>query len=397
MKWNVDLKDKSLKPFICILAVGAILILFEKFLGNISIIFVFAAMLVKAIVKLISPFIVGFCIAYLLNAPTSFIERTLFPGNSVNKKLKRFLSMVITDLIIFGGIVWIMAFFIPEFIANFKNFVVMIPKNADILNARITEIFDQISFIDSDDAVKALGFILQPVTQFLNNILNDMPGTIKVIAGSTYGVVARIFSFFMGFILSFYMLFEKEDFSRKVKKITYTMFNKEKADKIEKNVLRINGIFKKFIVGKSLDSLIIGIICFVCLHIMKIPYNVLISVIVGITNMIPYFGPFMGGIPAVLIVLLSFPSKTLFMIVFIIILQQFDGNILGPKILGDSIGLSPIWIIFSIIIGGALGGVIGMFIGVPVFASVKLFFDEYIDSKFKEKYKDDPPNLDSIK
>ena len=137
---------------------------------------------------------------------------------------------------------------------------------------------------------------------------------------------------------------------------------------------------------KTIDSLIIGILCFLGLTIMKMPFSVMISVIVGVTNMIPYFGPFIGAIPSILIVLLISPIKAVWVAIFILILQQLDGNVIGPKILGISTGMSALWIIFSVTIGGALAGPVGMLLGVPICASIKLFFGETVNQAYAEKY-----------
>ena len=153
-------------------------------------------------------------------------------------------------------------------------------------------------------------------------------------------------------------------------------------------------IFNDFIVGKAIDSLIIGIIAIIVLTIMKAPFPLILSLIIGVTNMIPYFGPFIGAIPAILITLLIDPPLAVVVGIFILILQQFDGNFLGPKILGESVELRPLWIILAVMIGGALMGPLGMFIGVPIFATVKVFGGEYIDRLYWRKYaSSNPMNL----
>jgi len=167
----------------------------------------------------------------------------------------------------------------------------------------------------------------------------------------------------------------------------YTVGKEDIVNLIISAAGRVNEMFQRFILGKTVDSAIIGGICYIGMLILDMPFAVMLSVIVGVTNMIPYFGPLIGAIPSVLIVLLTEGgSKALILAIFILILQQFDGNVLGPKILGDAIGVSPLWIIFSIIIGGAAGGPFGMFIGVPVVASIKMFMDEFIDKKYNEKF-----------
>jgi predicted PurR-regulated permease PerM len=198
----------------------------------------------------------------------------------------------------------------------------------------------------------------------------------------------------MAIFIAFYMLYDKERFARKMEKGVYALSSKEKATRFLNNTERVHHIFNDFIVGKAVDSLIIGIIAFVVLTIMKAPFPLILALIIGVTNMIPYFGPFIGAIPAILITLLIDPPLAIAVSIFILILQQFDGNILGPKILGESVDLSPLWIILAVVIGGALMGPLGMFIGVPIFATVKVFGGEYIDRLYRKKYpSDDPMNL----
>ena len=191
--------------------------------------------------------------------------------------------------------------------------------------------------------------------------------------------------FTFGFIVSVYLLKDKETLILNIKKLIYAVLEKEKADSFLKFSNEVNFIFSGFVIGKFIDSLIIGIMCFVGLSMLKIPYALLISLIVGITNMIPYFGPFIGMIPAFFITLFYSPIKALWVLFFIFLLQQFDGFYLGPKILGSSVGLSPLLIILAILIGGGAFGVLGMFLAVPTTAVVILLAERLINRKLKEK------------
>ena len=196
------------------------------------------------------------------------------------------------------------------------------------------------------------------------------------------------FNLIMGIFIAFYMLFDKEKFLHELRKLTYTLTSETRARRILYNGRRIHNIFQSFIVGKALDSLIIGILAFIGLNLIGAPLALVLSIIIGVTNMIPYFGPFLGGIPSVIITLLINPLDGVWVGLFILALQQFDGNFLGPKILGNSLDVSPLWIILAVIVGGALLGPLGMFIGVPIFATIKLFWSEYIDRRYRKKYGD---------
>ena len=174
----------------------------------------------------------------------------------------------------------------------------------------------------------------------------------------------------MGIIVSFYLLFNKEAVATGAKRVLYCIFTVEAAEKVLGAVRFTDKTFMDFISGKLLDSAIIGILCYICCRLMNMPYTLLVSVIVGVTNVIPFFGPFIGAIPSAFIILLVDPMKCLIFLVFILILQQFDGNILGPKILGSSTGVNGFWIMFAIIIGGGFFGFMGMLLGVPVFVVI---------------------------
>ncbi|HOO28395.1 MAG TPA: AI-2E family transporter, partial [Lachnospiraceae bacterium] len=182
-----------------------------------------------------------------------------------------------------------------------------------------------------------------------------------------------------------YLLASKELFCAQAKKLSYALLREERANNLINNMRFANKTFGGFLVGKILDSLIIGIICFVGTSILKIPYALLISVIVGVTNMIPFFGPYLGAIPCAIILIMINPMKCLIFLIFILILQQFDGNILGPKILGNSTGLSSFWVIFAITIFGGLLGILGMFIGVPLFAVIYSAIKTFVNQRLIKK------------
>ena len=197
--------------------------------------------------------------------------------------------------------------------------------------------------------------------------------------------LSRIWNIVIGIIVSIYLLIDKEKLCALSKKITYGLFNKKHADKIVELVERSNYTFGRFLIGKIIDSLIIGVLTFVILTIFKMPYTILVSVIVGITNIIPFFGPFIGAIPSFIIILFVSPVQAVWFLLIIFVIQQLDGNIIGPKILGDSIGISAFWILFSILVAGKMLGILGMIIGVPLFAIIYSIIKEYIEDKLNKK------------
>ena len=199
-------------------------------------------------------------------------------------------------------------------------------------------------------------------------------------------IISWIINIILAFVISCYLMSSKHRIIHGMKRIIYALFDQETAYKVIFTIKECNHIFGQYIIGKALDSLIIGIICFVLMCILHLQYALLISIIVGITNMIPYFGPFIGAIPGLIILLIISPKQALIFLILIFLLQQFDGTILGPKILGDSTGLSPIWIIFAITVGGATGGVVGMFLGVPVIAVLVYLMNHIFDYMLYKKH-----------
>ena len=200
-----------------------------------------------------------------------------------------------------------------------------------------------------------------------------IPGAQVAIVAVTGGVVSVLVfakDLLVGIVVSVYFLARKETFGRHSRKLLYSAVSAPRYERTLRAAREADRIFSGFVRGKLLDSLIIGILCFVICSILKFPYTPIISVFVGVTNVIPIFGPFLGAIPSAFLILLVSPRQCLYFIISIIALQQFDGNILGPKILGETVGISSFWIIVAILVGGGFGGVLGMFLGVPVFACI---------------------------
>ena len=332
----------------------------------------------------------GFAIAYVMNPFLNFFEKIFKKSGTFfqnHVKITRILSILINYVIIIGGTVWIVIYLVPEVRDSIITFATNVTAYSDAMNVRIQNFFDRIVYINSADVNNVINRLLATV----KDISQNAPELLETIAVNVYGFGRITIQFIMAIFIAFYMLLDKERFSLKAKKGIYTFFPKEKADVILRSAIRTHHIFQNFIVGKAVDSLIIGILAFIGLNLMKAPYPLILSLIIGVTNMIPYFGPFIGAIPAILITLLIDPPLAIAVGIFVLILQQFDGNYLGPKILGDSVDLNPLWIILAVLIGGAFMGPVGMFVGVPVFATIKTFASEYVNRKYIEKYPTDDP------
>jgi len=358
-------------PYISILPMAIILMFTYKFVDKIADVKNF----IDLLIRVITPFIWGFAIAYLVNPLMEWLEK--------NFNLKRWIAIMILYLIIIGVLLGAVAFVLPSMIASITDIISNFPTYLDKLEEfgiEMVKKFEQIygnnieTALDSENMKK----YIDGLGQMLNNGLsNFLIGLVQFSSG--------FLKFIMGLIISVYMLKDKEKFINGSKKIVSATFSKKNAEEIFIFMIEVDRIFSRYISGKMLDSLIIGIIAFIGFYIMRAPYVMLLSIIIGATNMIPYFGPFIGGIPVVIIVLLHNPITAVWATIFILVLQQFDGLVLGPKILGGSVGISPFWIILAITIGGGLFGLIGMLIGVPILVIILNLINRKIDKKLIEK------------
>ncbi len=326
-------------------------------------------------ISLISPFIWAFGIAYLLNPAMNYIEGKF--------KTRRIGSIIIIYLFVMGVITLFITIVSPRIISSIGEILQQIPDylkitntwiDKNIMDSKLIERYGIQDYVDTN-----LNQIVSQTGELLNVILN------KIVKGAI-GFTSTFLKIVLGVVISIYLLNDKEGFILGIKKLVYSILDKKNGDSLLELGREIDEVFSKYIIGKLIDSLIIGILCLVGLIILKIPYALLIALIVGATNMIPYFGPFIGMVPSVIIVLFNDPVMALKLFVFILALQQFDGWVLGPKILGDQVGLSPFWIILAIIIGGGTMGILGMFLGVPVFAVIKKLTERYVDKKLKLKH-----------
>lgn len=348
----------------------------------------------KEFITVSMPVFYGLILAYLLAFIMNYVEeKWLIPLckclkiNVTPKSVAkiRMLSITIT-LILSGLFIYIfLIIVVPRVYESLQNITASFPVYIDNLIhyiewllAKYPEIEEYILNLMSDYSDK----IYETITQ----ILPTMNEIIRNLSMGVIGVIATLWDILIGLIIGIYILANKERFGGQIKKIMYAIFKTGTANNILSDIRFIDKTFGGFLSGKIIDSFIIGVICFVCLQFIGTPYSVLISVIVGFTNIIPFFGPFIGAIPSALLVLMVDPMQCLYFVIFVFILQQFDGNFLGPKILGDSTGLpSGFWVIFSITIFGGLFGFAGMIFGVPLCAVVYAFIQRAVKKRLKKK------------
>lgn len=335
------------------------------------------------LISIIKPFIIGLGIAFVINLLVKIYENKLIPTLDKKNRLaksKRGIALIMS-LTTLAVLIWLLlAFVIPQLIDSMKILVESIPGYMKSLENLVMPYVSETKFLSSiwENIVVAWKDILQFASQFVGQ-------SISGIVNTTFSITNGVYTIIISFVISIYMIISKEELIFGVKKITYVLFGKKNAEKIIKIGRLTNTTFSKFIGGQCMEAIILGILCFIGMLILRMPYPLLISVIIGATNMLPIFGPFIGTIPSTFILLMVDPSKALWFIVFIIILQQIESGLIYPRVVGGSIGLSAIWVLFAITIGGELFGLIGMLLGVPTVAVIYGLVKDNVENKLKEK------------
>lgn len=333
----------------------------------------------RKIYMIVMPIVYGLILAYFMTPILNGIEnRILYPvctklkvkQTVKSKKLIRTFSIILTILIVFTVLYTFFSIVIPEIVYSIQSIIEQFPTYVTTITTWLGKILENNPEMEST-VTDLFNTYSTKIGEWLNtSLMPELNALLKTLSLSVISFLTSLWNLLIGFIISIYVMASKELFAGQTKKVIYALFDVKLANSIIKNLRFTHHTFGGFISGKLLDSLIIGCICFMVMSIMNMPYTILISLIIGVTNIIPFFGPYLGAIPSAFLVLLIDPKQCLYFIIFIFLLQQFDGNFLGPKILGDSTGLSSFWVIFAITFFGGILGVLGMFIGVPLFAII---------------------------
>ena len=349
---------------------------------------------IGSLFSILSPFIWGLAITYILLPLVKSLQRGVFGalGKAIHKKkpekaqrFARAMSVLLSEIIFLAIIVAIVYLIIPQLVSSITTIV----ENSSTYIANTTTWIEQL-LSDNPEIEKYVLDVFNNVSEDLKNWLTNtvLPGIGNIAASVTTGIISvvkAVYNLVIGIIVSIYILGNIEGFSASAKKLMYTVFSVEAAEKLREGLNFTDKTFMGFINGKLLDSAIIGLICYIGCALLNIPYALLVSVIVGVTNVIPFFGPFIGAVPSALLILLVDPLKCLIFVIFIIVLQQVDGNIIGPKVLGSSIGINGFWVMFSIILGGGLFGFWGMLLGVPVFVVIYTALGKLVTKKLVKR------------
>ena len=348
--------------------------------------------LLGAVGKILSPLVSGIVIAFLLNPIVNFVDLRLRPllekrGLKASKayKISRGISLVFA--FIFAAFI-VYAFFsmlVPQLYESVMSIIDSAPEYYQSLEKWAVNVLE-----DNPEIRTYVERALNTMQSYVENwvktsFLSDVQKILATLTTSVMAVVKSITNFIIGLVASIYILWSKETFQAQSKKIIVALFPPKGADHIFYLGRNIYRVFNGFVIGKIVDSAIIGILCYIGILILKMPYPALIATVIGVTNVIPFFGPIIGLVPCAFLILLVNPLQAFYFVIFILVLQQVDGNVIGPKILGNTVGISGFWVLASITIAASLFGFTGMILGVPVFAIIYLLISDSVNNKLRKK------------
>ena len=343
---------------------------------------------------ILSPLITGAVIAFLLNPIVRFIETRLKPlllrrfprmkehaAKNISRAVGLLFALVFAALIVYA--------FFSMLLPQLYESVLGIVNNADQYYNSIETWITNI--LNDNPTIRAyMDQALDKLFEFINNwvnttFLSDIQKLVTTLTSSVYAFIRGAANLIIGIIASVYLLWSKDTFLAQAKKLTVAIFRPRAVDYILKLGRTVNRVFNGFVIGKILDSAIIGVLCYAGMSVMKLPYPALVSTIIGVTNVIPFFGPLIGAIPSAFLILLVNPMQALYFVLFILVLQQIDGNLIGPRILGNTVGISGFWVLISITVATGLFGFAGMILGVPVFAVLYTLITDGVNAALRKK------------
>ncbi|WP_291707937.1 AI-2E family transporter [Clostridium sp.] len=363
------------------LLLGTYLVILYFILLNIKL--VMAAL--GGVLGIISPFITAFAIAFVLNLPMKFFEEKVFDfldkeKSSFVRGLKRPLSILATFVTLIGLIVALILFVVPQLASSLSTLLDAVPGYMNSFEKLLNQYLSSTEILQNiyDTLINTWQEILKYLANFLSTSLTGILNT-------TVSITSGFINFILSLVLTIYMLASKETLIYQIKKMLYAFLNHNIVDKILSIGRLTNTTFAKFITGQCIEAVILGVLCFIGMNIFKMPYSLLVSVLIGVTALIPVFGAFIGTIPAVFLILIINPIQALWFIVFILCLQQFEGNIIYPRVVGNSVGLSAIWVMLAMLVGGSTLGLIGMLIGIPLFSVAYQLIKDYTNKRLIKK------------
>ena len=346
------------------------------------------------IYKIVTPLVYGAFIAYLLNPIVKFMEKQVFfrimkwrniKVTDKKKKVIRMICVILTLILFFLAIYGLMAMLIPQLFSSITNIIDNFPRYVDTIQNWLSNAFKNNPELEAY-TIEFFDTVGNRAETWMNQeLMPQVNALVRNFSSGLYGILTFLKNFVIGAMISIYMLYGKENFAARGKQFLYCVLKPETANNTIRDLQFVDNMFGVFVIGVIIDSIIIGLLCYIIMSVFNMPFTLLISVIIGITNVIPFFGPYLGAIPSAFLILLISPIQCLYFIIFIFILQQFDGNFLKPKILGDTMGLSGFMVIVAILVGGGLFGIFGMFIGVPTCAIICTIIRNQVFKRLNKK------------
>ena len=348
----------------------------------------------KAIYNILTPIVYAAAISYVLWPLIRFMEKSIIyricekknwkPSEKVRHGI-RMICVIVTLLLFFFGIYGLLSMLIPELINSITNIIDNLPRYINNIEKWLTNLLKNYPELEENSSMIFSTVTARAETWLTNDLLPKINLLVASFSTGFMGALVFLKNFLIGAMISIYLLYGKESYVAQGKRLLYCLFSTQTTNNIIRDLQYVDKTFGGFIIGKVLDSLIIGILCYIGTTILNLPYALLVSVIVGVTNVIPFFGPYIGAVPSAVLILLVNPIQCIYFVIFILLLQQFDGNFLGPKILGGSTGLSSFMVIVAIRGGGGLFGIFGMLVGVPACAIICTVIRNGIQSRLEKK------------
>ena len=348
----------------------------------------------KAIYNILTPIVYAAAISYVLWPLIRFMEKSIIyricekknwkPSEKVRHGI-RMICVIVTLLLFFFGIYGLLSMLIPELINSITNIIDNLPRYINNIEKWLTNLLKNYPELEENSSMIFSTVTARAETWLTNDLLPKINLLVASFSTGFMGALVFLKNFLIGAMISIYLLYGKESYVAQGKRLLYCLFSTQTTNNIIRDLQYVDKTFGGFIIGKVLDSLIIGILCYIGTTLLNLPYALLVSVIVGVTNVIPFFGPYIGAVPSAVLILLVNPIQCIYFVIFILLLQQFDGNFLGPKILGGSTGLSSFMVIVAILVGGGLFGIFGMFVGVPACAIICTVIRNGIQSRLEKK------------
>ena len=329
---------------------------------------------------MLKPFLIAICIAFVLNIPMKFYEEKVLDKIIKQPKKRRPLAIILTIITIIAIVVGLVLFIIPQLVESGATLVKNIPDYVKTLEMFISEHFSTTEVFDELwNQVLSMGEnIIKVVGQVTGSLVSQL-------VDITVGVTSTIINFFMGILIAIYILLSKEKLGIQAKKMLYAFFDRGKADKVMEVASISHNKFSKFITGQCIEAVLLGGLCFIGMTIFSMPYALLVSTIIGVTALVPIFGALIGTIPAAFIIFMVEPMTAVWFVILIVVIQQIEGNLIYPMVVGNSIGLSAIWVLLAITVGGSTFGILGILIGIPLFGVLYTLLSTITNSKLKEK------------